>query len=74
MANERVDRVGCSLIKYQNDYKYLHLVCNYSYTNIWQERVYTPGPATSACKTGPHKIYHGLCSQTETIVPFPDNN
>lgn len=73
MANERVDRVGCALIKYQqNGYNYIHLVCNYSYNNIWEERVYSPGPPTSACKTGPHSIYQGLCGPTEAVVPFPD--
>lgn len=72
MVNDKVNRIGCALISYQeNEYKFNHLVCNYSYTNIWERPVYKTGSPGSECKTGVNSIYKSLCNANEEIIPFP---
>lgn len=72
IVNEKTTRIGCSLVRHQiNGFKYLYLVCNYSYTNFLGEPIYTPGPTCSYCETGQHRIYHGLCSENENVIPEP---
>lgn len=72
MVNERASRIGCALVKHQlNGFKYLYLVCNYSFTNILGEPVYIPGPSCSGCKMGCHRIYRGLCHENEIVNSDP---
>lgn len=72
MANERNNRVGCAMSRYQaGGYMNNYLVCNYAYTNIYDETVYTVGKVASGCKTGKHTVYGGLCNTKEPIKPLP---
>lgn len=72
MVNERVTRIGCALVKHQlNGFKYKYFVCNYSYTNILNEAVYTTGESCTGCKSGCHRIYKGLCNEKEIVLAEP---
>ena len=73
IVGQKVNRVGCALVKHQEGiFKYLYLVCNYSYTNVIEEAVYAAGKTCSKCETGCHKVYKGLCSAKEPIRPLPN--
>lgn len=71
MVNDKNNAMGCALIRYQEDgYYYYYLVCNYSFTNIYERPVYESGAAGSKCKK-PHPIYSGLCSADQKVVHIP---
>lgn len=67
MVNDQNNRVGCGMIKYlfrqSNDYfDGIMLTCNYQYTNVLDEAMYSKGPPCSACTTPCSRQYPGLCS------------
>lgn len=71
MANDKNNAVGCAMIRHEEKgFKYRYLVCNYGYTNIFEQPVYEKGPTASKC-TERHPIYEGLCSTKQIVNPVP---
>lgn len=73
--------VACALIKFRRHsdghiYFEVYLVCNYSYTNLLGEAIYTPvkngARPGSGCQTGTDDVYKGLCKNSENILSAPD--
>ncbi|EAT38906.1 AAEL009239-PA [Aedes aegypti] len=76
MVNDRVSKVGCSLVHYptnQDNKATLnyYFVCNYSMTNIVGGHVYSKGKTASKCKTGPNLQFKDLCSAKEEVESKP---
>lgn len=59
------DKVGCAMTKYDNGYKTMLLVCDYSLGTVLDEQIYTSGKPCSKCKSGCSKSYPGLCNSNE---------
>lgn len=83
MAQEKTVAIGCALLKYRafnpKDglmYFQVYLVCNYSYTNMLGEAVYTavanPRDAGIGCKRYTSTRYGGLCNTSEDILSVPN--
>uniref|UniRef100_F5GTY0 Venom allergen-1 n=1 Tax=Simulium guianense TaxID=445764 RepID=F5GTY0_SIMGU len=77
LVSDRTTRVGCAIsrytewnAKYQMDMKTMLLACDYSFTNIWEQKVYEAGPTASGCKAGRHSVYKGLCKASENVNPY----
>lgn len=71
MVNDKNNALGCALIRHQyGGFKYHYFACNYSFTNILQQRVYQPGPPTSRCRRQ-HPVYTGLCSADQVVINAP---
>nr|BAM69161.1 hypothetical protein [Lutzomyia ayacuchensis] len=73
--HEKSDKVGCALARYtnQHNFKETLLACNYCYTNMLKEKIYTKGKPCSECqskKCGP--VYKNLCDPSEKVDPTPD--
>lgn len=63
MANDRVVQIGCGAVLDEisaNNNK-LFLACDYSYTNMLNEPVYTVGESGSQCKVR-HEVFTSLCA------------
>lgn len=83
MMHEKNVAIGCALIKFRarhpdgRTYFEAYFVCNYSYTNMLGESIYTPvrkgGRAGSGCPDTDN-VYTGLCNRSgsETIESKPD--
>uniref|UniRef100_A0A1L8DR66 Putative salivary antigen 5-related protein n=1 Tax=Nyssomyia neivai TaxID=330878 RepID=A0A1L8DR66_9DIPT len=74
-VHEKSDKVGCAIARFTNskNFKETLLACNYCYTNMLNERIYTSGKPCSQChnkKCGP--IYKNLCDENEPVDPTPD--
>lgn len=71
IVNEKSTRIGCSLVRFQKSgFKFLYLVCNYSWNNFLGEPIYTAGPAASKCQKGRHRVYESLCNENEIIITW----
>uniref|UniRef100_A0A023ELJ5 Venom allergen-1 n=1 Tax=Aedes albopictus TaxID=7160 RepID=A0A023ELJ5_AEDAL len=69
MMNDRVWKVGCSMVRYKSGkWTNLFFVCNYSMNNILGRPVYAGGKTASKCKTGQNAKFKGLCSTKENGV------
>lgn len=58
--------LGCSAATW-NDKKgnYGYVVCNYNFGNLINSEIFPIGKPASACETGRHKEFQGLCSSLE---------
>lgn len=83
MAQEKTVAIGCALLKYRAlnpldglIYFRVYVVCNYSYTNMLGEAVYTPvassAEAGKGCQTGTSIRYRGICNIGENILSVPN--
>lgn len=62
IANDNSDAIGCALSRYQEGgYKKHYLVCNYGYTNMVGQPVYSVGKSASECELK-HPLFKGLCT------------
>lgn len=67
MVSDHVFRIGCAAVRFRDlAYTKLILTCNYDYTNVWDEPVYTTGPTASQCSNGVDEKYTSLCKWPET--------
>nr|AAD32191.1 antigen 5-related protein [Lutzomyia longipalpis] len=74
-VHEKTDKVGCAIARFTNEHNFKEtlLACNYCYTNMMKERIYTQGKPCSQCqskKCGP--VYKNLCDPSEKVDPTPD--
>nr|ABA12137.1 29 kDa salivary antigen 5-related protein SP05 [Phlebotomus argentipes] len=73
--HEKSDKVGCAISKFVNKYKFKEylVACNYCYTNMMKEKVYTKGQPCSQCQSKKcDSVYKHLCDASEVIEPIPD--
>nr|QHO60649.1 antigen 5-related protein [Sergentomyia schwetzi] len=76
--HEKSDKVGCAVVKYskgEDQYKEYLVACNYCYTNMMFEKIYTTttGKPCSQCKNKKcGKVYKNLCDKSEEVEPIPD--
>lgn len=70
------NRIGCSLIKYEDDegWKNSLIGCNYSSGNMMGSPIYKIGDAASDCKSGKDEKYEGLCSTDEDYSQHDDGS
>lgn len=76
MVNDKNVAVGCAVIGFSRDQnnlqmKYIHMTCNYAYTNMLNQPVYKSGASCSKCTTGCNASYGGLCNLNENIITLP---
>jgi len=72
LVQDKASRIGCGAATYKKgSNNCLLLVCNYDYVNIFDQPVYSTGPATSGCQTGANSVFPGLCSAAEVVNPSP---
>ncbi|EAA11192.2 AGAP006418-PA [Anopheles gambiae str. PEST] len=73
MASDQSDKIGCAMQNWVSDnWQTYYFVCNYGVTNIADRPVYKAGAVASKCTTGRNPTLPGLCSETETINPVPN--
>lgn len=71
MVSDKNNAIGCAMIRHKEGaFYYRYLVCNYGFTNILGEPVYTKGSAGCQCKKQ-HPVYEGLCSTDQIVIPVP---
>uniref|UniRef100_F6K8I1 29.0 kDa salivary antigen 5-related protein n=1 Tax=Phlebotomus sergenti TaxID=85759 RepID=F6K8I1_9DIPT len=73
--HEKSDKVGCAISKFTNEhnFKEVLIACNYCYTNLLNEPIYTKGKPCSKCKNKKcGSVYKNLCPADEEIEPIPD--
>nr|ABI20180.1 29 kDa salivary protein [Phlebotomus duboscqi] len=73
--HEKSDKVGCAVAKFtnKNNFKEYLIACNYCYTNMMKEPIYTKGPPCSQCKKKKcGTVYKNLCPSDEEVDPTPD--
>uniref|UniRef100_A0A182MEB1 Venom allergen-1 n=1 Tax=Anopheles culicifacies TaxID=139723 RepID=A0A182MEB1_9DIPT len=73
MVSDRAWKIGCSAQLWIEDGKdnVVYLLCNYSFSNMEGQPVYTKGKPASRCTTGGNTLYPGLCSIRERIYSTP---
>lgn len=76
---DKANRIGCAALRYRpvrekptDKFKYrFYLVCNYSYMNVKQRKVYLPvkkgGSPGDGCKTKTDRTYINLCNKDEVV-------
>nr|ABI20191.1 antigen 5 related protein [Phlebotomus duboscqi] len=73
--HEKSDKVGCAVAKFTNNNKFKEylIACNYCYTNMMKEPIYTKGPPCSQCKNKKcGTVYKNLCPADEKVDPTPE--
>uniref|UniRef100_F6JY57 30.2 kDa salivary antigen 5-related protein n=1 Tax=Phlebotomus tobbi TaxID=33402 RepID=F6JY57_9DIPT len=74
--HEKSDKVGCAVAKLTNrqfNMKQYLIACNYCYTNMMNERVYSTGAPCSKCQSKKcDSKYKNLCDVSEKVEPIPD--
>lgn len=71
MIQDRTDTIGCAILRHSRNTVFF-LACNYSFTNMVNQKVYRKGKQScSRCRTGCSKIYKGLCKPHEFVDPDP---
>ncbi|XP_063705347.1 antigen 5 like allergen Cul n 1-like [Culicoides brevitarsis] len=74
MIQDRTDTIGCAILRHTKN-SHFFLACNYSFTNMVKDKVYTKGQKScSKCRTGCNAIYKGLCNPHEYVNPDPDED
>nr|AGT96442.1 antigen 5-related salivary protein [Phlebotomus orientalis]AGT96456.1 antigen 5-related salivary protein [Phlebotomus orientalis] len=75
-VHEKSDKVGCAVAKLTNrqfNMKQYLIACNYCYTNMMNERVYSTGAPCSKCQSKKcDSKYKNLCDASEKVEPIPD--
>uniref|UniRef100_C6FX64 Antigen 5-related protein n=1 Tax=Phlebotomus arabicus TaxID=578135 RepID=C6FX64_9DIPT len=75
-VHEKSDKVGCAVAKLTNrqfDMKQYLVACNYCYTNMQKEKIYTTGKPCSQCQSKKcDTTYKSLCDANEKVDPIPD--
>lgn len=62
VIHEKNGHVGCAMVRFRNGAQYTTIMaCNYEYTNMWDEPVYTSGDTCSDCNGDCGD--NGLCQQ-----------
>ncbi|XP_055633839.1 uncharacterized protein LOC129774168 [Toxorhynchites rutilus septentrionalis] len=69
VVSDRAAKVGCSLVQYKTDGKWINklMTCDYSITNVVGQPIYEAGNACSKCTKGCNPQYPGLCNPSEPI-------
>ncbi|XP_019548922.2 venom allergen 5-like [Aedes albopictus] len=68
LVRANASRVGCGMVQYKKDeYLWVQLICNYSYTNMIGTSVYKDGKPCSDCKSGCDSKYDGMCNKDEAV-------
>jgi hypothetical protein len=74
MVSDRINNVGCAISRYTDKWntnlKTTLLVCNYSFSTVYDEPVYQSGNAAERCRTGANQKWNGLCSAQESVTPY----
>nr|AAX44092.1 salivary protein [Phlebotomus ariasi] len=74
--HEKSDKVGCAVAKLTNqqyNMKQYLVACNYCYTNMLKEGIYTTGKPCSQCQGKKcDSVYKNLCDASEKVDPIPD--
>uniref|UniRef100_A0A182NM76 Venom allergen-1 n=1 Tax=Anopheles dirus TaxID=7168 RepID=A0A182NM76_9DIPT len=62
LVSDRTWKVGCAMQHWvEGKAMKIYFVCNYSFSNIITQQVYTTGAAGSQCQAGMNPSYPGLC-------------
>ncbi|XP_050092134.1 scoloptoxin SSD552-like [Anopheles aquasalis] len=65
IVSDRTTRIGCAMQTWEEGlWRTVYFVCNYSFTNIVGQQVYTAGPTGAHCSAGLDPTYPGLCRHT----------
>nr|AGE83096.1 SP29 [Phlebotomus papatasi] len=73
--HEKSDKVGCAVAKFTNDHSFKEylIACNYCYTNMMNEPIYTKGKPCSQCrKKQCGLVYKNLCPEDEEVDTTPE--